>query len=209
MASYRDMLSLMADAAGTMQELKKPFLFAETGYQGENEDNPGNERDIAGLLLFQQVWAGFMLGGCGSGKNWWWDVYIHPNNLWRHYTGFSRVVAKLDWRDRALAPLPAGDGDIRVYGWRSPRQALIWPVPAADTWYRAVVAGKPRPAFRQDVILRLGGFEPRARYAIHHLDMHSGDEIESRQTGADTTGVMSATVPSGSLDRVLWIERKR
>lgn len=203
-----DMVKRMTAEATLLNGLGKPWLVGESGFQGENHDNPGNERDDGGFLLFQQAWAGFMLGGCGSSMNWWWDVYLQPKGLWRHYTGLARTVARLDWRDAELRPMMPIDGDLRVIGWQGPKQALIWPMAASDTWYRLLVQNRARPVQLTDVILRLYGFRPRTRYAIHHLDMHSGDEHEKREAMTDLSGCLPITIPRGFRDRVLWVERR-
>lgn len=203
-----DMVRRMMDEAVVLNGLGKPWLVGESGFQGENHDNPGNERDGDGFLLRQQAWAGFLLGGCGSSMNWWWDVYLEPRGLWRHYRGLARTVARLDWRDRTLRPMTPIDGDVRVIGWLGPRQALLWPQVAGDTWHRQLVQRRPRPVQLMDVILRLDGFTPRARHAILHVDMASGDERERREVMADGGGVLSITLPRRFQDRVLVILRQ-
>lgn len=208
-AASQDMLKHLMNEAAILNGLGKPWLIGESGFQGSNATNPGNERDRNGFLLFQEAWTGFMLGGCGSAMNWWWDVYIQPNGLWRHYTGLARTVARLDWRDPTLRPMKPLLGELRVLGWQGPRQALLWPVLASDTWYRLLVKNQPRPVLLTDTVLRLSGFAARTAYLIHHLDMVSGDEQEVRQALADGNGLLAITIPQGFRDRVLWVERQR
>ncbi len=123
----RDGVGLMVDLVERAYRSGRPFCFGELGYQGTEEHNPGNDGDPDGLLLRQQLWAGFMLGGYGGGMNWWWDVYIDSHQLWDCYRGFAAVVKRLDWRERGLEPIAANRaGAIRVIGWSGPTQGLLW-----------------------------------------------------------------------------------
>jgi hypothetical protein len=142
----RDALAMFDGPFAEAQKLGRPFLLAEVGYQGAERNNRGNDLDADGLLLRQTAWAGLMLGGCGTGMNWWWDVYIDHRQLWPVYGGLSRCAARIDWHDRGLVPLtPNHGGELRILGWTSPTQALLWPTHVNDTWYAAVAQGRARP----------------------------------------------------------------
>ncbi len=203
----RDGVGMLLYDAGQLNELQRPWSFGEVGYQGTNEENPGNAKDRDGLLLRQQAWAGFLLGGYGSGMNWWWDVYIDEAQLWSSYRGLARATAKLDWRDAELAPLAPNRGHpLRVLGWRSPRHALLWPHLSADTWHRMLVDGDARPTITAPVTMTLSGMAASAHFRLHELDQRSGDELAVDSASADADGNLPVTVGALWLDRVLWIE---
>jgi hypothetical protein len=200
---------MLLEPSEVASSLGKPFCFGELGYQGESAGNRGNELDDGGLLLRQQAWAGLLLGGYGSGMNWWWDSYIDGSHLWGQYRGLARTVARLDWRDPALVPLtPNAVGEkLLVMGWSSPRQALVWPQPRSDTWHAALVEKRPRRGLTGPMMVGLAGFEPGA-YDVRWLDMISGDEVRATEATADAEGRLSLLVPAQVIDQVAWVSRK-
>ncbi len=206
-AATRDGVGMLLSAAERGVALGKPYCFSEVGYQGTNEDNKGNDLDTAGLLLCQHAWAGFMLGGYGSGMNWWWDVYMEPKKLWSSYRGLSRVLPKINWRDQELSPLiPNRDSALRILGWQSSTQALLWPQLRADTWHAHLVEGKSRPQLTRELLARVGGMKAGATYRLHWMDMLSGEERSRREVKAGADGVLDIAVPPPNLDVVIWVE---
>lgn len=206
-AATRDGIGMLLSAAERGVGLGKPFCFSEVGYQGTNEDNKGNDLDTQGLLLRQQAWAGFMLGGYGSGMNWWWDVYMEPKKLWSSYRGLSRILPKINWRDQELAPLiPNRDSALRIIGWQSSTQALLWPQLRVDTWHAHLVEGKGRPQLTRELLARVGGMKAGATYRLHYLDMLSGEERSRREVKAGADGTLDVAVPPPNLDVVVWVE---
>ncbi len=206
-AATRDGVGMLLSAAERASTLGKPFCFSELGYQGSNEDNRGNTLDTHGLLLRQQAWAGFMLGGYGSGMGWWWDVYIEPRNLWSTYRGLARILPRIDWRDRELAPLtPSRAPVLRIIGWQSPTQALVWPQIRNDTWHAHLVDGKGRPQLTRDITGRMAGMKAGVVYRLHYLDMLSGEERSRREVTAGADGALELALPPPNLDVVVWVE---
>lgn len=203
----RDGVGMLETCAARAVAYGKPFYFGEVGFQGTNERNPGNDIDGQGLLLRQQAWAGLLAGGCGSGMAWWWDNHIDKQDLWHVYRGLSAVAAQVDWADRHLAPLPpGGEGEIRVLGWQSPDQALLWVQPRADTWYAHLVQGRPRLVLGQTIQIRLAGMRPNAVYAVRTLGMATGSELATTRAAASATGTLDVPVAPRHLDSVLKID---
>lgn len=205
----RDPLLLLAEAAAELAALDKPWLLAECGYQGREADNRGNELDREGLLVRQLSWAGLLLGGCGSGHSWWWDSYLERHDLWSLYGPLVRLAALLEWRDRELAPLtPNADGALRLYGWTSPSQALLWPVHRYDTWYEAVARGRPRPVPRAPVSVVLAGFAPRAAYRVAAYSLRDGRRGATWTQAARGDGTLELVIPPGTIDTVFHLLRE-
>ncbi|MDA3960517.1 MAG: cellulase family glycosylhydrolase, partial [Planctomycetota bacterium] len=131
---HHDGVALLEDALMPYGDLGKPIAASEVGHHGTEQVNPGNELDADGALLRHQAWAGLLLGGYGSGMNWWWDVYIDRNDLWAAYTPMAKIVSTINWRDPSLQPLrPNVGSSLRIIGWRSRDQALLWPQSRQDT----------------------------------------------------------------------------
>jgi len=160
------------------------------------------------MLLRQLTWAGFMLGGCGSGMNWWWDVYIDKQQLWGVYAPLVRISARIDWKDKELAPLtPNRGGAMRVLGWTSPTQALIWPVHTNDTWYAAVAQGRKRPAPIAPVSATLAGFAKGVEYRITPLSLRDGSEGRTWTQKSQKDGRLELVIPPGTIDLVYAVKR--
>jgi hypothetical protein len=204
----RDGVRMLLEPMGVAAQLGKPYCFSELGYQGDKDSNQGNELDDEGLLLRQQAWAGLMLGGYGSGMNWWWDTYIDRQHLWSQYRGLARAVARIDWHDAELAPLsPNAFGDkVMVMGWLSSRQGLVWPQPRADTWYARFIERKERIGLGVPLQLGLPGLAPDQAFTIHWLDMVSGDERQALEARSAADGTLTVFVRPPALDAVIWIE---
>ncbi len=206
----RDGVEMLLNSADRGNKLGKPFCFSEIGYQGTNEKNPGNDADRTGVLLRQQAWAGFLLGGYGSGMNWWWDVYIEPRKLWKIYGSMASIVEKIDWRDKELLPLTPNSGSaLRVIGWLSPTQALLWPQVREDTWHAHIVEGKGRAKLTVEQTVRLRGLKPATRYQVHYFDMLSGDERSQRETKSDGNGLLNLAILPPNVDVIVWIEQAK
>ena len=203
-APTRDGVQLLVTPGARANNFGRPWLLAESGFQGTNADNPGNDRDTDGLLLRQQLWAGFLLGGCGGAMNWWWDVYLDPHNLWQVYKPFAAITARLDLSDPELAPImPNESGAVRMMGVASGRQALLWPQIRLDTWHRLLVAKKPRPTLDADQTIRLGGFVPNRTYTLTPLDPRTAVAGPQETLVADADGRLAFVMPAQTLD-VLW-----
>jgi hypothetical protein len=203
----RDGIGILVGPAQVAHQVGKPFCFSEVGYQGAEDHNPGNDGDPDGLLLRQQLWAGFLLGGYGSGMNWWWDVYVDRENLWDLYRGFAKITAQVDWRELGLAPLSPNEGnDLRVIGWLGPTQALLWPHHRGDTWSAHLQGRKPRAAFAKAVSFSVAGFKPDLAVTIAALDLVSGEVRESNPGRTDTTGKLRLTLPALAVDTVLLVK---
>lgn len=101
----------------------KPFLLGEFGYGGQPEYEPD------GLVLHLGLWAAPMNGAAGTGMFWWWDSYIHPLDLYDHFTGVQRFFANEDLAamQPRLAEVESVDRlQARVYGLQNDTSALLW-----------------------------------------------------------------------------------
>ncbi len=200
----RDGVGMLLTPSARANNFARPWLLAESGFQGTNADNPGNDLDTDGLLLRQQLWAGFLLGGCGGAMNWWWDVYLDPHALWTVYRPFTTITARLDLNDPELAPImPNESGAVRMMGIASGRQALLWPQVRADTWHRLLVEHQPRRGLTVDQPIRLNGFVPLRTYLLTSLDQRTAAASPPETLVADAQGLLAFVLPAHSLD-VIW-----
>lgn len=74
---------------------KKPVLSSEIGVNWQSGVETAGV-DPKGDSIRQSLFAGFMGGGAGGAMQWWWDSWIHPNNLYHQYKGAASFASKLD-----------------------------------------------------------------------------------------------------------------
>ena len=80
----------------------KPHMFGELGISWCGEGYAGGwEKD--GRTLHNIIWSTALLpGSCGSGFYWYWDGYIHANNLYPRFTGLSKFLQGERWQDEPV-----------------------------------------------------------------------------------------------------------
>jgi hypothetical protein len=83
--------------------------------------------DPNGVYVHNAIWATALSGGLGSAASWWWDSYIHPQNLTRHYKPLGTFLAGIDMASRNFQPatvsVTGAGSDLVVLpqgGWGSP-----------------------------------------------------------------------------------------
>lgn len=74
---------------------QKPVLHSEIGVNWENGALT-TTADPTGISLKQSQWAGMMGGGAGAAMNWWWDSWVHPNDLYYRFMGAGAFAQKMD-----------------------------------------------------------------------------------------------------------------
>ncbi|MGB3799955.1 MAG: DUF5060 domain-containing protein [Lewinella sp.] len=107
----------------------KPTLVGEFGL-GIDRDLVQTDPD--GIYIHNSIWAGLFGGGAGSAMSWWWDNYIHPQNLYPHFKGLATVAASVPFLEGDMAPTPAyvrgAPGDVILtptLGWASEGEDTI------------------------------------------------------------------------------------
>ena len=112
-------------------QYEKPILQSELGINWQNGRDT-TTADPTGVSLKQAQWAGVMNGSAGAAMNWWWDSWVHPNDLYGRFTGIGKFAARMDMTGETYDLLHRLDGvdvsrsqvgilgyriDNRVYGY--------------------------------------------------------------------------------------------
>lgn len=205
------------DAIAWMSELMRsclpandcrPFLFGEVGWQGTESRNPGNDQDADGLLMRHLTWGGFLLGACGTGHAWWWDVYLDQRDLWRHYKPLATAAKDIDWADGELQLLAPNTGSgLRVIGWQSPIQAILWPQLRADTWYQRLVVKKDLPSYgREGPCLVLSDLKPNRTFTATGHDQAKGGTRFSMSVQSLANGRLLIPLPGDCRDLIVTVK---
>ncbi|HSV72965.1 MAG TPA: hypothetical protein VLH79_04330 [Chthonomonadales bacterium] len=108
----------------------KPYLLAEFGIDWQGPCSRWDPRGT-GVNLHNGAWAALLAGGAGTAMNWWWDSYIHPNNLYRILTPVRRFADAVAWTEHRLEPV---DGIVVEGDPRAPETFDDLTVPAEVEW---------------------------------------------------------------------------
>ncbi len=113
-----------------IERFEKPYLLGEFGYVQQTFQSEPN-----GVRLHLGLWSPIMAKAFGTGMFWWWDSYIHPNDLYYHFAGVANFFAGEDLTAHGYESVEgrvrAEDSVIReayAYGLVSEERALFWVV---------------------------------------------------------------------------------
>lgn len=210
------------------QTFGKPVLVGEFGWIGETM----RKADDIGIHVHDGLWSSLIGGAHGSALAWYWDTYIHPNQLERHL----RPLA-LFWRGeqlgRRMKRVEVSLTDPHLAGWGigSRERAHLWIKNRAHTVdqylaYRSELAKRrlaeargesatpfayaPTPVQGAKVTIR--GVRWSGRYRVEWWDTYRG-RITKRSTIEARRGTLTVDVPEVNVDiaakliRLQWWER--
>lgn len=74
---------------------KKPTIQSEIGINWRSGVDT-RSADPTGISIRQALWAGMLGGAAGAAMQWWWDSWIHPNDLWTVFNGAGIFAKEMD-----------------------------------------------------------------------------------------------------------------
>jgi len=147
---------LAADAILEMQNFKpaKPILLAESGAVEPSHSGPFKlyQKDKAGLILHDIVFAPFFAGAAGTGQNWHWDQYVAANNLWFQFDRFAEAIKGIDPPAEAFEPIRVEHPRLRIYVLKGRHTLLAWCRDKQNTWKTELAEGKPPETVENAVV---------------------------------------------------------
>lgn len=174
----------------------KPHFVGEFGFSGGLHGR--GQDDEQGLHLHNGIWASALSGDAGTAMLWWWDHYIDPHGLYRHFKALSRFLEGVPWIEAELRPetlevdyaegTAAGPIDVSLE-------------PGAASWKRAVFN---RP--NHFVVSRFGEIENQAALSrvLHgfgnHPKLHNPAtfEIDCQRAGRFVVKVLGVSGHGGA-----------
>jgi hypothetical protein len=128
-------------AADAVRELvtfdrNKPVLLAEGGAVEPRHTGPFKlyQKDKAGIILHDVIFAPFFAGAAGTGQSWHWDHYVAAMNLWFHFDRFAEAVKDIDPPAERFVPMQLDHMRLRIYALRGEHTFLAWCRDKQNTW---------------------------------------------------------------------------
>ncbi len=207
-------------AGDTMRKLRKtyrkPVLIGEFGWIQEFV----RRLDTGGIHLHDGLWSSLLGGSMGSAMPWYWDTYLHPNRLERHYRPLS-----IFWRGE---PLGAGMEPMAVavsreellgLGMGTPDRVYLWVKNQTHNMdqylaYRCELTkqrirsarGQPvrrvsyPPMIVRGATVTLRGLDWKGRYQIEWWDPYGGRIVSRAVAQAQWGGALTLEVPEVAYD---------
>ncbi|MBE3583951.1 MAG: DUF5060 domain-containing protein [Limnochordaceae bacterium] len=172
----------------------KPTFTAEYGLDW----SAPSAQDPDGTHLHDILWASTVSGAAASAMTWWWDNYVDPRNLYRHFRPVSEFVARIGAGSLAGEPfsarvsgVPSGRR-IEAYGEKGPNGVtVLWVRDARATWAEMKQGYQPQPV--SGLSVELSGLAA-GRYAVLWWDTVEGKPVR------ETTAIVGATDQTLVLD---------
>jgi hypothetical protein len=138
---------LAADAVRELRshEPRRPILLAESGAVEPSHSGPFKlyEKDKAGILLHDVLFAPFFAGAAGPGHIWHWNVYVDKLNLWHHFGRFAEAIRGIDPPAEAFEPIELQHDPLRILALKGRKTFLAWCRDREDTWEAELRDAKP------------------------------------------------------------------
>ncbi len=96
-----------------LADYNKPMLVAEFGLNTELSNL--RTLDPNGIYFHNALWASLVSGAFGTAMSWWWDNYIHPQNLYYHFKPIAEFIRMVDLTSQRFKPVvPTCQSNTRV-----------------------------------------------------------------------------------------------
>ncbi len=185
---------LAADAVTTLVQFNshKPVLLAESGAVEPSHSGPFKlyERDKAGIILHDVLFAPFFTGAAGPGHCWHWDNYVARNDLWWQFERFAQAVKDIDPPAEQFRPIRIEHPRLRIYALAGRHTFLAWCRDEQNTWQTELAESKEPERLTGQTIRLPAELTPQgsARIRIYDpwADTASEGKIEGGQLSLPT-----------------------
>lgn len=200
-----DIVQVINGAWRAMRVFDKPYIMAEIG---TGSADGVDEKDKEARYLHSAIWAQFMTPASGNAMCWWWDTYIHPNNLYYQWKALTNYAGNLDRRLKNLrlsivklkAKADADETDIYAQGILNNQEAYIWVYDLDETRFD--------PSLNKDNIisqahLAIEGMDAGV-YVVEFWDTYSGMIIDAEKV-ISLDGIIIIDLPEFKRDMALKV----
>jgi hypothetical protein len=139
-----------------LKKYNKPFLIGEFGWMKDNVRN----LDKRGIHLHESIWAGALSGFGAAPMIWYWDVYVHPNDLYHHYKALANFIKNEDLSHHNYSKIDLtvlGGKKVTACGRANTSKAIFWIKNDDNSLdeYIAYLAEKAKNKLRQEMGLEI------------------------------------------------------
>lgn len=149
---------MLADAVAELRAMApdKPILVAETGAVKPNHTGCSElyDKDHAGMILHDVIFAPFFAGAAGPGHAWWWRQSIQQPNLWHHFARFATAIEGIDPPAEQFRPVRILHPRLRIYVLKGRKTLLAWCRDSRNDWRTELQGGQP-PETLEGLVLNL------------------------------------------------------
>jgi hypothetical protein len=165
----------------------KPVLLAESGAVEPSHSGPFKlyERDKAGIILHDVLFAPFFAGAAGSGHCWHWDVYVAKNDLWWQFGRFAQAVKDVDPPAEQFRPIRIEHSRLRIYALVGRRTVLAWCRDKQNTWQTELAEGKEPEHLTGQTIRLPADIAPQGSARVRIYDPWTDAWSEGRITSGE------------------------
>ena len=216
------------EVAKLQQTFQKPVFIGEFGWI----DEVMRKFDDIGIHLHDGLWASLVGGAGGGALGWYWDSYVHPNHLERHFR-----AAEMFWRGERLGrsakrlDLSLSNTTLAGWGIGTPARSFLWIKNRTHTLdgyiaYRCALAKERLCVARGEsaepveyaarpvrgAVATVHGLDWFGRYRVEWWDPYRG-KIAARSVMPSRGGTLTVEVPevgfdiAGKLIKLQWWER--
>jgi hypothetical protein len=228
----RDFAAKFGDVtiADLRETFHKPVMVGEFGWISDVM----RKFDDSGIHLHDGLWSSVMNGAAGGALVWYWDTYVHPNRLQRHFKPLA-IFLRGERLGAGVKRLQLSLSDAGLVGWGigSRGRAYFWIKNRAHTLdeyigYRSELTKQrmrrargettqsQKPAYPSTIVrgarATLHGLDWLARYRVEWWDTYRG-RVTSRSVEQSRWGDLIVEVPdvkfdiAGKLIKLAWWER--
>lgn len=174
----------------------KPHLLAEFGIDWRAPDAK-YDPDHQGVNLHNGLWSATLAGDAGTAMIWWWDNYLHPANLYAHFTPVRKFVDQVPWTAGPWEPITVDvAADVKPYALRQGRWAILWVQNPQHHWKNRFEKKPIPPTPAQEI--RLHGLGA-GQYVVKWWDTWKGG-VTRTETVATETAILPLQLPSLETD---------
>ena len=140
-------------AADSVRELlafgvRKPVILTESGAVEPSHTGPFKlyEKDTAGIILHDVLFAPFFSGAAGPGHIWHWEVYVDRNDLWHHFARFAEAIDGIDPAAEQFQPIVIPHPRLRILALKGRTALVAWCRDRENTWQTELASARlPEP----------------------------------------------------------------
>ncbi|MBN1794198.1 MAG: DUF5060 domain-containing protein [Candidatus Omnitrophica bacterium] len=208
-----------------VEKYNKPFLVGEFGWI----DELIRRLDQDGIHLHNALWASILSYQAGTPMVWYWDLYVHPNNLYYHFKAVARFLEGVDFlhstfEDARVVLTGCPEERVMLRAIESDGVALVWlhnreynldqHIACLTEEAKNVIRKKRNqplqgcsfpPSFLENITLRFPHFK-QGTYQVRWYNTFTGEQMQKETVASGADG-LTVRVPKVMSDIAGKIER--